>query len=112
MNLEQLTALGAFVSKEPVKRSVTWVRTVDGEEKSDTFDVYVKRMSFGDVERLFLVEDEKRSKMARYLSECLLLGEEKTPITYEQAYRLDVSFARVLTDAVGEVNGTVQAEKK
>ena len=53
---------------------------------------------------MFCLLGPDMSKMARMLAEGLLLGEEKTPITYEQAYQLDVGFARVLTEAVSEVN--------
>lgn len=114
MDLEQLKKLGAFVPSEPIKRSVTWTRMVDGEEKSDAFDVYVRKRSFGDVEKLLGADNDERSKSARFLSECILLGEgnKRTPMTYEQAYQLEISLARVLIDAVNEVNGTIAAVKK
>lgn len=116
MNLTELQKLGAFVSKEPVKKSVTWVRKgEDGADLSDTFDVHIKRRSYGDLERFLLVDEaDERSKTARFISESILLGEgdAQTSFSYEQAYQLEVSLALVLMEAANDVNGKVNAEKK
>lgn len=103
MNLKELRAKGAFVSAHPVKKSVTW-KTTEGEDVS--FDVFVKKLSFGDYERLFLSESDDRSRMARVLSETVKLGDEgKDDLTYKDAYQLEPSLARALIDAVNGVNG-------
>lgn len=44
MNLEQLRTAGGFVALDPVKVPVAW--------KAHNFDVFVRQLSFGDVERL------------------------------------------------------------
>jgi hypothetical protein len=103
MNLKELRAKGAFVSAHPVKRSITW-KSQDGVEL--TFDVHVKRLAFGDYESLFLSEQDDRSRMARALCETVKLGDDgKEELSYKDAYQLEPSLARVLLDAVNEVNG-------
>lgn len=46
---------------------------------------------------------EDRSKSAKMLSECILLGEEQEALSYEQAYQLDPSLAFALVQAVKDV---------
>lgn len=104
MNLAQLQAAGAFVEAAPVKTPVTWTRQdAAGEEISSTFDVWVRRRSFGTLERVAML-GEDRSKSAKMLSECILLGEEQEAISYEQAYQLDPGLAFALVNAVQEAN--------
>ena len=103
MNLAQLQAAGAFVEAAPVKTAVTWTRqNAAGEEVSDSFDVWVRRRSFGTMERVAML-GEDRSKSAKMLSECILLGEEQEALSYEQAYQLDPSLAFALVQAVKDV---------
>ena len=103
MNLAQLQAAGAFVEAAPVKTAVTWTRqNAAGEEVSDSFDVWVRRRSFGTYERVAML-GEDRSKSAKMLSECILLGEEQEALSYEQAYQLDPSLAFALVQAVKDV---------
>lgn len=108
MKLADLRAAGGFVSPAPVKRTVTW--TPDGRDPV-TFDVWIKRRSFGAIERLF-ADDDDRSKSAAYIAESIALGEHgKDKLTYEDAYQLEPSLARVLIEALNEVNGTGAAPK-
>lgn len=103
MNLAQLQAAGAFVEAAPVKTSVTWTRrNADGEEVTDVFDVWVRRRSFGTLERVAML-GEDRSKSAKMLSECVLLGDQQEPLSYEQAYQLDPGLAFILIEAVKDV---------
>lgn len=95
MNLSEIKAAGGFIPAEPVKVPVEW--------KEYKFDVFVKRLSFGDVEGLFAADD--RSRSARMIAAAVLLGENKEPISYEDAYRLDVSLASKLLEAFNSVNG-------
>lgn len=95
MNLSEIKAAGGFIPAEPVKVPVEW--------KEYKFDVWVKRLSFGDVESLFAADD--RSRSARMIAAALLLGENKEPISYDDAYRLDVSLASKLIEAFNSVNG-------
>jgi hypothetical protein len=93
MNLEQLRTAGAFVSNEPVKVPVTW--------NEHSFDLYVRKLAFGDAERL--MNDEKNSTVA-LIAAAVLLGEEKAPLSREDAERLDVSLAAAMLTAINQVN--------
>lgn len=90
MNLQDLQQAGAFISTEPQKHPVEW--------KDHKFDVHVKALSFGDVERL-------TGSTCSLLAASILLGDDKQPLTLEQAERLDVSLAAALLNAVNAVNG-------
>lgn len=96
MNLAELKTLGGIVTEEPVKQKVEW--------KEHSFDVHVKRLSFGDVEAIYGNPDDE-SKSARMISKAILLGEELEPISYEDALRLDVSLATKLIEAFNIANG-------
>jgi hypothetical protein len=98
MNLAEIRNIGAFVSAEPVKQEIQW--------KEYRFDVFVKRLSFGDVENLYGSDD--RSRSARMIATAILLGENKEAISYEDAFRLDVGLATKLIEAFNAVNGVDQ----
>lgn len=97
MNLSDLRNAGGFVTAEPVKVPVEW--------NGHNFDVHVKKLAFGDVEALLAGEDD-RSRSAKMIAASLLLGNEREPISYEDAYRLDVGLAAQLIDAINKANGT------
>lgn len=103
MKLADLKAMGGFVPSAPVEREVTW--------KGNTFTVHVKRLSFGQVERLFLAEPDDRSRSARFLAETICLDGGKTPLAYKDAYELEPSLATELMAAVNAVNETAQDPK-
>ena len=92
MNIEQLRTAGAFVDSAPVKTSITW--------KEHQFDVHILRLSFGDMERI----SASGNSTVNLIANAILLGEEKQPITPEDAARLDISLAAKLIEAVNEVN--------
>jgi hypothetical protein len=96
MNLDQLKAAGGFVDPTPVKQSVTW--------QGVTFDVYIRRHSFAEFERLH-VEYAKGGKAqgALMLSTYLLLGDDKQPMSYEDAARLEPTLAKELVEALNKV---------
>ena len=92
MNLQDLQQAGAFVSAEPVKVPVSW--------KENNFDVYVRLLSFGDIERMSAGENSAVALIAS----AILLGDDRTPLSEEDAKRLDTSLAVKLLDAVNSVN--------
>lgn len=101
MKLKELKAAGGFVSSDAVKRSITWTNT-KGDEY--TFDVFVRRASFGSMERLLMADDD-RSKSAQHLADCVLIGEAAEPMSYEDAYALEPSLAKAILEQVRAVNG-------
>lgn len=92
MNLEQLRTAGGFVALEPVQVPVTW--------KEHSFDVFIRQLSFGAVERLTAAENSTVALIAA----SVLLGDEKTPLTVADAECLDVSLATKLLEAINLVN--------
>lgn len=104
-NLTQLKAAGGIVSREPVKKEVTWDHiSPDGEEMHDTFSVYVVKPSFGSV--LSIGKDADREQLALSLSKTIQIEDDKGKlmfIPYEDAMQLDPALAMVLLGAVREV---------
>lgn len=94
MNLAEIRNAGGFIPDEPVKVPVEW-----GEHK---FDVYVKRLAFGEVEDLFT--DKTRSQSAKMIAASVLLGEDREAISYDDAYRLHPALAAKLIEAINKVN--------
>jgi tail assembly chaperone len=75
--------------------------------------VFVKRQSFGSIERLFLGDDDDSSRSAAYIAATILLGDKGTePLSYQDAYQLEPSLAKVLIEAINAVNGTGATEPK
>ncbi|MGV8228480.1 phage tail assembly chaperone family protein, TAC, partial [Pseudomonas aeruginosa] len=57
-------------------------------------------------------EAAQKRRKARYLAECIRLGETgEERLTYEQAYDRDPALGFLLLQAVGEVNRVEDAEK-
>lgn len=109
MDLQWLRDNGGMVPQTPVIREVSWTHAgPDGADVTDTFTVRVKKLSAGEVERLWVVraKETNRSYAAAVLSETVLLGDEgDTRLSYEDAYRLDPELAEaLLEDAVHVVN--------
>ena len=102
MNLAEIRNAGGFIPAEPVKVEIKW--------KEHTFDVWVKRLSFGEVENLHAAEGGPNIR--RMISAAILLGEDKEPITYEEAFQLEVSLAMVLIDAFNSVNNIDQKKTR
>lgn len=97
MNLSELRSAGGFISPEPQRVSIEW--------RARRFDVFVKRLSFGDVEAMLSGQDD-RSRSATMIAASILLGEGREPISYDDAYRLEVSLATKLIEAINSANGT------
>lgn len=99
MNLTELKTLGACIDATPEKTVIEW--------KGHSVDVWVKRLAFGDVERLMALDGG--SKSAAMLAASILLGEDKEPLTLVDAERLDVTLAGKLIEAINGVNGELTA---
>lgn len=109
MELQWLRDNGGLVPQTPVIKEVSWTHAdPDGADVTDTFTVRVRRLSAGEVERLWEVraKDSDRSYTAAVLSSCVLLGDAgDTRLSYEDAFRLDPGLAEaLLEDAVQVVN--------
>ncbi|WP_295460503.1 phage tail assembly chaperone family protein, TAC [uncultured Pseudomonas sp.] len=114
MKLKELKAAGAFVEAAPVKKPIKWPHLDEnGDPVTDEFTVLVKRQSFAVIENLYSpdagegeADVAKRSRNAKLISECVLLGEKgEEQIPYEDARNLEPNLAFALLNAVHEVNG-------
>lgn len=104
MDLKQLQKSGGFVSADLVKRKCVWAHKDEaGEEHKEVFDVFIKRAPFGAIERALL--DETLSRSSAIISACIRLGDKgQQELSYDQAYQLQPSLARIFMEAIATVN--------
>lgn len=114
MKLADLKAKGGCIDQAPVRKSVTWKHTGEGgEEATDTFDIWVSRLSFGVIDRLSKINSTERSSNAELIAASVRLGENgEERLTYEIAYSLNASLALELVRAVAEVNKLNETEER
>ena len=102
MDLKKLREAGGLVPSSLTKRDVQWERA-DGE-KFD-FSVHVRRLSFGDIERIIDEEQKGRSRVANLIASAIRLGENgEERLSYDDAFQLDPGLAKAFATAVSEVN--------
>lgn len=107
IDVNKLLSLGAILSNTLIKKSVNWV---NGDNEYQ-FEVYIRKHSFGVVEKMFKDKEESRGLMSQYIADTVFFDENaKTGFTYEQAFNLESSFAGALILAINEVN-SLQAKK-
>lgn len=110
MQLKDLKKKGALVTGALVKKELTWTRIdpESGEEKSDTFSVFVvKQLSIASYDAIFGLssQDTSRSTVAAIVAECIRLGDEgEEKINYADASRLEPSLAILFATAAREVH--------
>jgi hypothetical protein len=112
-SLDELRQLGGFVSDRKVEREITF--SIDGEGPN-TATIFVKKLSVGEHERIFLspeLDDERRSRMALMISECVSLGESgDEAIPFREAYTLHPDLANAMIKAIGSVNKRANVNPK
>lgn len=102
MDLAALKAAGAFVAPEPIKETVTW--------NGHTFDVWIKPVSFADSEKMLAaMASGDAARGALVLSKSILLGDNKEPLSYEDALNLEPSLGMALVQAVQKVKDRPKA---
>lgn len=105
-SLKELQAIGGFIADKPVLKTIKF-QTPDeaGELVDRVYDVFVKRLSVGDYEALFLTDKEEKSRTAKLISETIMLGKDGSErISFQQAYKLHPSLAAAMVEAFNEVN--------
>ena len=111
-NLTQLKAAGGIVSREPVRKEVTWVHTSgDGEEMTDTFDVLIVKSSIG-MELSIFNKEPDREHVLMVLSKRVMLEDDKAKpilLAYEQWSEFDPTLALAIYKAVQEVTNPPKA---
>jgi hypothetical protein len=116
MDLKQLQASGAFIESPPEPQEVTWVHLdkETGEEKTETFQVFVKRLSVALMDRIITPPDSPKGKKAVPFSRSsaliaagVLLGDGKggfQEIPYNMARVMEYSLAEAMLLAFNKVN--------
>lgn len=114
MDLKTLREKGGFVPAVPEKREVSWTHeAADGTEVTDTFSVYIRKVSCGVIDRIQAAAraavtggGEGISQRALVISEAVRLGEDGSErLSYAEAEALEPSLAEVLIGAINAVNG-------
>ena len=107
MDLNQLKSRGGVYTAPPVPKEIVWTHAdpETGEDVTDTFTIHVRRLPYGDVERMIKALQEGRSQTAEMISAAVRLGENgKETIDYDTALLLDPALAGLFAKAVEEVN--------
>ena len=101
--LSQLKAAGGFVSREPLKREVTWTHTAEnGAEVSDTFDIFIPRTNLSTA---LEQRPEGVEAVTWELSRSLMLADDKgkpVPISYEDVQLLEPTLATAIMKVIQE----------
>lgn len=104
--LNELKSKGGLAQEAPIAKKISYVGVDENGEAVDyEADIFVKDLSVGDYEKLYLTIDDNRSRTAKVISEAVTLGkrgEEKIP--FETAYKLKKPLADAMVAAVAEVN--------
>ena len=110
MKLKDLKDAGGVIEARPVKKRVVWTR---GNGEPLEFDVHIRRLAYGPLERVMLETGDEQSRGARFLAATVLLGEAgDEPLSYADAYQLDPGLAAELLKAAREVNATGEVPAK
>lgn len=110
MKLDQIKQEGGFATDHLVKQSVTWKKAANDEV---TFDVFIAKPSFGEMERLVAQAKTGRSQGAELISLCVRFGDSgEEKVSYEQAYDMVPSLVEALSEAVIEVTGIKKDSEK
>lgn len=111
MKLSELKKQGGVIAETHIEKEVKWVNA-EGEQL--VFNVFVRKMSFGDVEKFWDTKfKEDESKTARYISQFLRLGEKGDEIlSYNDAFQLEPVLAGAFLNAIKDVNKPVAEDKK
>jgi hypothetical protein len=112
MKLSDLVNAGAFVSEVPIKKTVIWKHEdKEGKPVEHTFDVYVRKQSFGSIEVIYGTETD-RSKMSKYISESICDEKGSPVIPYERANALEPDLGMLLIGVINDVNGIGKGQAK
>ena len=114
LKLDELEKKGAFPAERLIKRTVSWEHVDEnGEEITDTFDIFVKCLSVSEFESFQAEENKGKNFTAFMISECLRLGDKgEEVIEYEKARQLDGTLANCLFTDIMSVMGMGSKEAK
>lgn len=100
MNISNIKSLGGIVGNEPVPAQIEW--------KGQTFDVLVKRLSYGAIETLHKAGSQAFN--TRLIAECVLFSDGQ--LSFDDAFKLDPALANELYAAIMRVQEGDAADPK
>lgn len=103
MSIKSLEQMGAFVSAEPVLKTIKF--KLDGKEEHEA-QVWVRALGLGEYEKLYTSRDDVHGTSARVIAAAISFGEkgeERIPV--DKAYLMHKGLANALIKAFHEVNG-------
>jgi hypothetical protein len=110
LTINELREKGGLVSDVPVVQTITF--RIGDEEM--TAEIFVRRISIGDQERIFRADKMNGSdtgRVARMIAGCIRLGEQgEETLTYEDADRLHPAIAAAMVEAIKVVNNLAEAK--
>jgi hypothetical protein len=110
MNLSELIDAGGVISSALAEKKIEWKNPETGAIYK--FKIYIKKLPYGDMEKIWGSGDEK-SRISLFISQAIRLGDGgKDALSYEMAYQLEPSLARVFIDAAHNINQTGGAKPK
>ena len=115
MDLKQLQATGAFIDSPPEPQEVTWVHIdKEGKEQSETFTVYVKKLSVALMDRIITEPPTPKGKAVQPYSRTsaliaagVVLSDGKDgfqEIPYGMARKMHYALAEAMLGAFNKVN--------
>ena len=116
MKLTDLKSRGAFVGNVPQRKTIQWsqIDPGTGERVTDNVDIFVRPLSFGDVERIYVngFGGDDRSRAAALICARVLLGENaEERLSYEEAYSLEPGLGAAMIKAIEDVGEPGEAPK-
>ncbi|CAI09242.1 phage tail assembly chaperone family protein, TAC [Aromatoleum aromaticum] len=88
MNIYTIKSQGGIVNNEPVPAQIEW--------KEQTFEVQIKRLSYGAIETLHKAGSQAFN--TRLIAECVLFSDGQ--LSFDDAFKLDPALANALYAAV------------
>ncbi len=113
MDINELKGIGAIVSAAPIKENISWsMITNEGEEVSYDADVFVLKMSYSDLYRIYNEEksDDESPTDAQLRQDVATIragvrfGEKLEQLSIDDCYRLHQNLRTALNGAISKHN--------
>jgi RNA polymerase-interacting CarD/CdnL/TRCF family regulator len=113
LDINELKGIGAIVSAAPIKENIAWTMITDeGEEVSHSGDVFVLKMSYSDLYRIYNEEksedesptDAQLRHDVATIRAGVRFGEKLEQLSIDDCYRLHQNLRTALNGAISKHN--------
>jgi hypothetical protein len=113
LNITELKGIGAIVSAAPIKESITWTMiTPEGDEATYDADVFVLKMSYADLYRIYNEEksadesptDSQLRQDVATIRAGVRFGDDLEQLSIDDCYRLHSNLRSALNGAISKHN--------